>query len=340
MRCSRCIRTASGCGPANGLSDAPVPAGLRRQHEREVAAADQGHGRADDDEGRDLEIHGPAADGRAKQFTFPMDVKSVITSPSGGQQDAGRGALPDLGHRVVGVRARFVASRCRPTAARAGRRPRSPSRCCRKAFARFRIGVALERRPGRAQSRAVDEHGSVQPTRAALLAARGAQYRYHYNAIQSWSVAAVGRGAQCLCVDRAAPRALLAAVTALGWTSWARRSPRARRRDRGSACPRHRPSRELGHQHRPDGAGSAARLRHGQGRRGGVRGEMPRMPRRGRRGQAKRSARRRAGHAARRDRRCARSAATGRTRRPVRLHSPRDAVRRAAVAHERRDRTR
>ena len=37
-----------------------------------------------------------------------------------------------------------------------------------------------------------DETGAVQPTRAALMAARGAQFRYHYNAIQSWSVAAGG----------------------------------------------------------------------------------------------------------------------------------------------------
>jgi sulfane dehydrogenase subunit SoxC len=41
-------------------------------------------------------------------------------------------------------------------------------------------------------SRAVDETGAVQPTRAALVGARGTAYRYHYNAIQSWSVAAGG----------------------------------------------------------------------------------------------------------------------------------------------------
>ena len=32
--------------PENGYPDAPVPAGLRRQHEREVAAATQGRRRA------------------------------------------------------------------------------------------------------------------------------------------------------------------------------------------------------------------------------------------------------------------------------------------------------
>jgi len=42
------------------------------------------------------------------------------------------------------------------------------------------------------QSRAIDETGAVQPTRQALLEARGPTFRYHYHAIQSWSVAGTG----------------------------------------------------------------------------------------------------------------------------------------------------
>jgi len=38
------------------------------------------------------------------------------------------------------------------------------------------------------QSRAVDETGHVQPTYAALRAARGSGSVYHNNAIQSWGV--------------------------------------------------------------------------------------------------------------------------------------------------------
>ena len=34
--------------------------------------------------------------------------------------------------------------------------------------------------------------GAVQPTRQALLAERGAAFRYHYHAIQSWEVSAEG----------------------------------------------------------------------------------------------------------------------------------------------------
>ncbi len=36
------------------------------------------------------------------------------------------------------------------------------------------------------QSRATDETGAVQPTRAALLAERGPNFIYHYNAITTW----------------------------------------------------------------------------------------------------------------------------------------------------------
>jgi sulfane dehydrogenase subunit SoxC len=42
------------------------------------------------------------------------------------------------------------------------------------------------------QSRATDETGATQPTRAQLIARRGQNSLYHYNAIQSWRVAANG----------------------------------------------------------------------------------------------------------------------------------------------------
>jgi sulfane dehydrogenase subunit SoxC len=61
-----------------------------------------------------------------------------------------------------------------------------------KALTRFRMPWRWDGSPSVLMSRAVDETGAVQPTRAALMAARGAQFRYHYNAIQSWNVAQGG----------------------------------------------------------------------------------------------------------------------------------------------------
>ncbi len=131
-------------------------------------------------------------DGRSKLFTFPMEVKSVITSPSGGQKMQGPGSLSGLRARVVGIRQAFGASTYPRTAARAGRRPRSTEPVLSKAVVRFRMPWRWDGSPSVLTSRAVDETGAVQPTRAALIAARGANYRYHYNAIQSWNVTPAG----------------------------------------------------------------------------------------------------------------------------------------------------
>ena len=61
-----------------------------------------------------------------------------------------------------------------------------------KALTRFRLPWRWSGGPAVLMSRAVDETGAVQPARAALLAERGANYRYHYHAIQSWAVTAEG----------------------------------------------------------------------------------------------------------------------------------------------------
>lgn len=46
--------------------------------------------------------------------------------------------------------------------------------------------------PALLQSRAIDETGYVQPTRQRLVAVRGLNSSYHYNAIQTWLVAEDG----------------------------------------------------------------------------------------------------------------------------------------------------
>jgi sulfane dehydrogenase subunit SoxC len=42
--------------------------------------------------------------------------------------------------------------------------------------------------PAVLQSRATDEAGMVQPTRAQFVAQRGLRAQYHYNAIASWRI--------------------------------------------------------------------------------------------------------------------------------------------------------
>jgi sulfane dehydrogenase subunit SoxC len=130
-------------------------------------------------------------DGRSLLFTFPMEVKSVITSPSGGLQMQGPGLYQISGLAWSGFgkirRVEVSADGGRSWGEAALDEPVLPL-----ALTRFRLGWRWNGGPAVLQSRAVDSHGTVQPTRSALLAARGPQYRYHYNAIQSWAVAATG----------------------------------------------------------------------------------------------------------------------------------------------------
>jgi sulfane dehydrogenase subunit SoxC len=129
--------------------------------------------------------------GRAKLFTFPMEVKSVITAPSGMQTMPGPGLYQISGVAWSGFgrvrRVEVTADGGKSFAEAALDGPVLP-----QALTRFRLPWRWDGSPSVLMSRAVDETGAVQPTRAALMAARGAAFRYHYNAIQSWSVAAGG----------------------------------------------------------------------------------------------------------------------------------------------------
>ena len=130
-------------------------------------------------------------DGRAKLFTFPMDVKSVITSPSGGQKMQGPGLYQISGVAWSGlgkIRRVAVSADGGKTWAQAALTEPVLS----KSLVRFRSAWRWNGSPSTLMSRATDESGAVQPTRAALMAARGANYRYHYNAIQSWKVGEAG----------------------------------------------------------------------------------------------------------------------------------------------------
>jgi sulfane dehydrogenase subunit SoxC len=130
-------------------------------------------------------------DGTARQFTFAMDAKSLITSPSGQQKLAeqgfheisgiawsGHGAITRVDVSTDGGRHWQAATLQGPTLSRA--------------VTRFRFSWVWRGEEAVLQSRAVDESGYVQPTRAQLIAARGLNSNYHYNGIQSWKISANG----------------------------------------------------------------------------------------------------------------------------------------------------
>jgi len=130
-------------------------------------------------------------DGSSYEFTFLMDVKSVILSPSGGQKLA-RGAF----HEITGIawsgHGRIKAVDVSVDGGRTWREAVLQEPVLSKALTRFRLPWRWDGTPVTLQSRAIDEEGNVQPTRKMLLDKRNANYIYHYNAIQSWRVAASG----------------------------------------------------------------------------------------------------------------------------------------------------
>ncbi len=129
--------------------------------------------------------------GRARQFNFIMDVKSVITFPSASQTLrepgycqitglawSGNGRIKRVDVSVDGGRTWRAAALQGPIM----------SRC----LTRFRYDWAWDGEPVIVQSRSTDEYGHVQPTRGKLIAERGSNSVYHYNAIQSWAIAENG----------------------------------------------------------------------------------------------------------------------------------------------------
>ncbi len=127
-------------------------------------------------------------DGTARQFTWVMDAKSVITSPSPQAPIThGRGPLVITGlawsgHGIISrVDVTLDGGRNWTEARIDG--PRLP-----KSLHRFYLEIDWDGRPLLLQSRAMDETGYVQPTMKALKAIRGENSVYHNNGIQTWHV--------------------------------------------------------------------------------------------------------------------------------------------------------
>jgi sulfane dehydrogenase subunit SoxC len=130
-------------------------------------------------------------DGKAVQFEFVMEVKSVITRPSGGQRLARPGfwEISGLAWSGRGEIARVEVS---VDGGRTWRETALQEPVLAKCLTRFRLPWHWDGGPALLQSRAFDATGQAQPTHDELLAARGANAYYHYNAIQAWRVAAGG----------------------------------------------------------------------------------------------------------------------------------------------------
>jgi sulfane dehydrogenase subunit SoxC len=134
---------------------------------------------------------GLMSDGKARQFMFVMEAKSVVTFPSGGQRLPGPGLCEITGLAWTGrglIRRVDVSTDGGVTWRRATlQEPVLPM-----AHVRFRLPWRWDGREAVLQSRCVDETGYVQPTLRELVRVRGVRSTFHLNAIQSWKVARDG----------------------------------------------------------------------------------------------------------------------------------------------------
>ena len=133
----------------------------------------------------------PLGNGSARQFSFVMDARSVVTTPSYPQTVdpgwnevrgiawSGRGRIQRVDVSVDGGATWTAANLQAPVLP--------------KAHVRFRHLWQWDGRPTEIVSRSVDETGYVQPTFDALRAVRGRRTRYHQNPITGWRVASDGQ---------------------------------------------------------------------------------------------------------------------------------------------------
>src|SRR5437016_12993184 len=129
----------------------------------------------------------PLPDGTARQFSFVMDAKSLITFP------AYPVTLPERGWwEVSGLawsgRGRIARVDVSTDAGNTWAPAELQQPVLPKCHTRFRLPWKWDGREAILMSRAVDETGYVQPTLAELRSVRGLGAPYHFNNIRAWRV--------------------------------------------------------------------------------------------------------------------------------------------------------
>ena len=135
-------------------------------------------------------------DGKAFKFYFLQEVKSFITQPSPGLAMKGPGYYEISGIAYSG-NGRISKVMVSADGGRSWGQADLQLPVLSKAFTRFRMPWRWDGGPAVLQSRAWDEAGNVQPTRAQFVAARGETKtvpsvmgfpNQHYNSLTSWAI--------------------------------------------------------------------------------------------------------------------------------------------------------
>jgi sulfane dehydrogenase subunit SoxC len=133
----------------------------------------------------------PMPEGKWRQFSMVMECKSVITSPSGGQQvKPGFNEIRGLAWSGTGkIRGVDVST----DGGKTWREAVVEEPVMDKSLTRFKAPWNWDGQPATLMSRAVDSTGYVQPSVADIRKVRAiVGFVQHHNAIQPWTVAANG----------------------------------------------------------------------------------------------------------------------------------------------------
>lgn len=131
-------------------------------------------------------------DGTSRKWTWVMDAKSVITSPSPQAPiKHGKGPLVITGLAWSG-RGAIKAVHVTTDGGKNWQEARLAAPGQAMALTRFYLDIDWDGSEMLLQSRAIDETGYVQPTKAQLREVRGLNSIYHNNCIQTWHVLPTG----------------------------------------------------------------------------------------------------------------------------------------------------
>lgn len=129
--------------------------------------------------------------GKARQFTFVMAAKSLITHPSFGHKLDKTGLYQISGLAWSG-RGKIVKVEVSADGGNTWAEAELQNPVLSKCFTRFRIPWNWNGQQTTLKSRAIDESGYIQPEREELIAERGKHGYFHYNAIVTWKISNKG----------------------------------------------------------------------------------------------------------------------------------------------------
>ena len=128
------------------------------------------------------------ANGKARRFTYVMDAKSVITNPSPQAPLNHKSGFTVLSGIAWSGRGKIARVDVSLDGGRNWRPAKIDGPIWDKALTRFYFEFDWNGRELLLQSRALDETGYVQPSKAELRKYRGVNSIYHNNGIQTWHV--------------------------------------------------------------------------------------------------------------------------------------------------------